>query len=120
MVGKRTPAQERRIAQIREFIKVVEHVKKLTAELDSSRAAKAQIIENLSNAIARDLSQLRQRAMTANVGTVADTAGALAVLASRGGNLSTKIRGLTEGTGSLMIQLDQSLKQALIPEKQGS
>ena len=120
MAEKHTPAQQRRIDQLREFMKVVEHVKKLVAELDSSRAARTQIIENICNSIARELSQLRQRAMTANVGTLADSAGAMAVLASRGGGIALKIRGLSEGTNSLMLQLDQNLKQAMAPGKKES
>jgi hypothetical protein len=120
MAEKLTPAQLRRIDQLRGFIKTVEHVKKLVAELEGSRAGRSVIIDNLCAAIARELSQLRQRAMTANVGTVADSAGAMAVLAGRGGGLAMKLRGLSEGTNSLMIQLDQSLKQALTLEKKES
>ena len=118
MAEKLTPGQLRRIDQLREFIKAVEHVKKLVAELDGSRAARPKIIEGICASIARELSQLRQRAMAANVGTVGDAAGAMAVLAGRGGGLPMKIRGLTEGTAGLMMQLDQSLKQALTPEKE--
>ena len=63
---------------------------------------------------------MRQRALSANVGTLADTAGGLAVLASRqGSGLNFKVRALAEGVNSLMLQLDQSLKSASQLEKPG-
>ena len=118
MVQKLTPNQVRHIEQIQQFIKTVDHVKKLVGELEGNRAARPVIINNICGAIARELSQMRQRALTANVGTLADTAGALAVLASRqGSGLNFKVRALAEGVSSLMIQLDQSLKAASQFEK---
>ena len=113
MVQKLTPNQVRHIEQIQGFIRNVDHVKKLVAELEGNRAARPMIINNICGAIARELSQMRQRAISANVGTLADTAGGLAVLAARqGSGLSFKVRALAEGVNSLMIQLDQSLKAA--------
>lgn len=118
MVQKQTPNQVRRIEEIQQFMRSVEHVKKLVAELESSRAARPVIINNICGTIARELSQMRQRALSANVGTLADVAGSLAVLASRqGSGLNFKIRALADGVNSLMIQLDQSLKAASQPEK---
>ncbi len=118
MVQKLTPNQVRQIELIQGFIRNVEHVKKLVGELEGSRAARPVIINNICGAIARELSQMRQRALSANVGTLADTAGALAVLASRqGSGLNFKLRALAEGVNSLMIQLDQSLKSASQLEK---
>ncbi len=118
MVEKLTPNQVRQIELIQGFIRNVEHVKKLVGELEGSRAARPVIINNICGAIARELSQMRQRALSANVGTLADTAGALAVLASRqGSGLNFKLRALAEGVNSLMIQLDQSLKSASQLEK---
>ena len=97
----------------------LDHIKKLVAELESSRAARPVIVNNICGAIARELSQMRQRALSANVGTLADVAGGLAVLASRqGSGINFKIRALGEGINSLMIQLDQSLKAASLPEKE--
>jgi len=110
---KLTPNQVRHIEQIQAFIRNVDHVKKLVGELEGNRAARPVIINNICGAIARELSQMRQRALSANVGTLADTAGALAVLAARqGSGLNFKVRALAEGVNSLMIQLDQSLKAA--------
>ena len=118
MVEKLTPNQVRQIELIQGFIRNVEHVKKLVGELEGSRAARPVIINNICGAIARELSQMRQRALSANVGTLADTAGGLAVLASRqGSGINFKLRALAEGVNSLMIQLDQSLKSASQPEQ---
>ena len=119
MASKLTPQQQRKVDEIIEFQRTVNHVKTMVAELESNRAARSVVIDNICGAIARELSQLRQRAMTANVGTLADTAGALAVLAARsGGGMNFKIRGLGEGVNSLNLQLDLSLKQAMTPDKE--
>jgi len=113
VVEKHTPNQIRQIELIQGFIRNVDHVKKLVGDLEGNRAARPVIINNICGAISRELSQMRQRALGANVGTLADTAGALAVLASRqGSGLNFKLRALAEGVNSLMIQLDQSLKSA--------
>ncbi len=118
MAGKKlSPAQAARIEQINAFLHVANHVKGMVAELDSNRAARSTIIDNICGSIARDLTHLRQRALTANVGTVADVAGALAVMAGRGGGLNMKIRGLTDGVNNLLIQLDHALKQAMEGEE---
>ena len=118
MVEKLTPNQVRQIELIQGFMRNVDHVKKLVGDLEGNRAARPVIINNICGAIARELSQMRQRALSANVGTLADTAGGLAVLASRqGSGLNFKLRALAEGVNSLMIQLDQSLKSASQLEK---
>ena len=118
-VQRLTPNQVRRIGEIQGFMRSVEKVKKLVSELESSRAARPVIISNICGAIARELSQMRQRALSANVGTLADVAGGLAVLAARqGSGLNFKVRALGEGVNSLMIQLDQSLKSASQLEKE--
>lgn len=110
---KQTPNTARRIEEIQQFMRTVEHVKKLVTELESSRAAKPTIINGICGNISRELSQMRQRAMTANVGTLADVAGSLAVVAARGGTgLNMKIRALGDGVNSMMMQLDQALKSA--------
>src|SRR2546422_4269758 len=85
MVTKLTADQQRRVGDIQQFQKVVEHVAKLVAELNSNRAAKATFIDNICESIARQLSQMRQRALTSGVGTIADVAGAMSVMAGGGG-----------------------------------
>jgi hypothetical protein len=115
---KLTPNQLRRIDEIQQYQRTVEHVKKLVAELEANRAAKPTILNGICGTIARELSHMRQRALASNVGTLADVAGALAVVAGRGGTgLAMKIRALGDGVNSLTIQLDQALKAAHEPEK---
>src|SRR5438093_12168753 len=116
MVAKLTADQQRRAGEIRQFQTVVDHVAKLVAELDSNRAAKSSFIDNLCESIARQLSQMRQRALASGVGTIADVAGAMSVMAGRGGGIQMKIRGLSDGVNSLRMQLDQALKQAMTPD----
>lgn len=117
-VQKLSPNQQRKVDTIHEYQMVVVHVKRLVAELDGNRAARAKIIDNICATLARELSQLRQRAMTAPVGTIGDIAGALSVLAARGGSgLAFKLRGLNDGVNSLNMQLDAAMKSAMQPEK---
>jgi hypothetical protein len=113
MVQKQSPNQLRRIEELQHYVRSVDHVRKLVAELESNRAAKATIINGICAQIARELSHMRQRGLTANLGTLPDVAGSLAVVAGRAGTgLNMKIRALTDGMNSLTLQLDQSLKAA--------
>ena len=114
---KLTPNQQRKVDQIHEFQKTVAHVKKLVGELEGNRAARPQILQNLSAQIAREFLHMRQRALTSNIGTVGDVAGALSMMAGRSAGLMMKIRGLNDGIVSLTMQLDLALKQASEPEK---
>ena len=116
MATKLTADQQRRVAEILDFQKTVDHVSKLVTELDSNRAAKSQLVTNICESIARQLSQMRQRALSSGVGTIADVAGAMSVMAGRGGGIAMKIRGLTDGVNSLRMQLDQALKHAMTPD----
>ena len=119
MAGQKlSPNQQRKVDTIHDYQMTVVHVKRLVAELDGNRAANAKIIDNLCATIARELSQLRQKAMTAPVGTVGDVAGSLGVLAARGGSgIAFKIRGLHDGINTLTMQLDAAMKSAMQPEK---
>src|SRR5881296_4091333 len=92
MASKLSAEQQRRVDEILQFQRSVEHVAKLVAELEGNRAAKATFIDNLCETIARELSQMRQRALTANIGTIGDVAGAMSVMAGRGGGINMKLR----------------------------
>ncbi len=111
-----SPNQQRKVDEITEIQKTVSHVRTLVAELESNRAAKTTIVTNLCSTIARELSQMRQRLLTTPIGTVADIAGALAIMAARTGGLNMKLRGLADGVNSIDMQLDQALKAAMAPE----
>ncbi len=118
--AKLTPDQYRRIAEIEAYLKVVDQVKRLVTELDDNRAAPSKTLQAVCEKIAREMSQLRQRALTSNIGTITDVAGAMAVMAARGGGINMKIRGLADGVNSLKMQLDVALKAASTPEPKPS
>jgi hypothetical protein len=113
VVQKQTANQIRRIEELQQYVRTVDHVRKLVSELESNRAAKPKIIDGICGTIARELSQMRQRALTANLGTLPDVAGQLAIVANRAGTgINMKVRALADGVNSMTIQLDQSLKMA--------
>jgi len=115
---KQSASQIRRIEELQHYVRTVDKVRKLIAELESNRAAKLRIINGICANIARELSHMRQRGLTANLGTLPDVAGQLAVVANRAGTgINMKVRALADGVNSMTIQLDQSLKAAHEPEK---
>ena len=114
---KLTPNQQRRVEEIEGFLKTVALVKKLVGDLESNRAARPQILEDITARITRELFKMRARAVSANVGTVADVAGSLATLSKRSQGLQMKIRGLKDGVASLEFQLDRALAMAKTPEE---
>ena len=121
MVQKQTANQIQRIEELQQYVRTVDKVRKLVAELESNRAANPKIINGICATIARELSHMRQRALTANLGTLPDVAGTLAVVAGRAGTgLNLKVRALADGVNSMSMQLDQSLKMAheARPEKE--
>ena len=112
---KLTADQLRRIEEIEEFRRATDHLKHLVAELEGNRAGQTRTIQQLSEKIANEASQMRQRALTANVGTIADVAGTMSVMAGRGGGINMKIRALADAVNNLYIQLDAAMKHALTP-----
>src|SRR2546429_2367507 len=104
MASKLTAEQQRRVDEILQFQRTVEHVAKLVAELEGNRAAKSSFIDNLCETIARELSQMRQRALTANIGTLGDVAGAMSVMAGRGGGGFLENSGVKDGVTRLRVQ----------------
>lgn len=115
---KLSASQQRRVDQITELQKIVDHTKATVKELESSRAAKATVINNLSGMIAREMQQMRQKLLTSPVGTVGDIAGNLSIVAGRSAGINVKIRALNDGINSINMQLDQALKVAMQPEKE--
>ena len=118
MAGVKLSAnQQRKVDQITDLQKTVDHTKVLVKELESSRAAKSSVINNLSGMIAREMQQMRQQLLTSPVGTVGDLAGNLSVVAGRSAGIAVKIRALNDGIVSINMQLDLALKNAMQPEK---
>ena len=112
---KLTAEQARRVEEIEEFQRATDHLKRLVTELESNRAGQTRTIQQLSDKIANEASQMRQRALTANIGTIADVAGTMSVMAGRGGGVNMKIRALGDAVNNLYIQLDAAMKHATAP-----
>lgn len=113
MAQKQSANQIQRIEELQKYVRTVDHVRKLVAELESNRAANPKILNGICANIARELSHMRQRALTANLGTLPDIAGSLAIVAGRAGTgIMMKVRALVDGVNSMSMQLDQSLKMA--------
>jgi len=113
VVQKQTANQIQRIEELQHYVRTLDKVRKMVAELDSNRAANPKIINGICANIARELSHMRQRALTANLGTLPDVAGSLAIVAGRAGTgLNMKVRALADGVNSMSMQLDQSLRLA--------
>ena len=112
---KLTADQLRRIEEIEEFRRAADHLKHLVTELEGNRAGQTRTIQQLSEKIANAASQMRQRALTANVGTIADLAGTMSVMAGRGGGINMKIRALADAVNSIYMQLDAAMKHATTP-----
>jgi len=110
---KQSATQIRRIEELQHYVRTVDKVRKLIAELEANRAAKLSILNGICGTIARELSHMRQRALTANLGTLPDVAGSLAMVAGRAGTgIMMKVRALHDGLNSITMQLEQALKMA--------
>ena len=112
---KLTAEQVRRIEEIEDFQRAADHLKRLVTELEANRAGQTRTIHQLSERIANEASQMRQRALTANIGTIADVAGTMSVMAGRGGGINMKVRALADSVNSLYMQLDAAMKHAMTP-----
>src|SRR2546422_11649622 len=112
---KLTADQLRRIEEIEEFQRAADHLKHLVTELEGNRAGQTRTIQQLSEKIANAAAQMRQRALTANVGTIADLAGTRAVMPGRRGGIKLKIRALAEAVNGIYMQRDRAAKHAPTP-----
>src|SRR5213594_624849 len=114
---KLTVDQIRRIEEIEEFQRAAHHLKHLVTELEANRAGQTRTIQQLTEKISYEASQMRQRALSANVGTIADVAGTMSVMASRSGGINKKIRVLGDAVNHLFMQRDVAMKHATKPQE---
>ncbi len=82
----------------------------LAREVEEFAAAKKNA-DMYSTQIARQLSQIRQRAMIKSLPFVADAAGGLSVQASRGASQATKTRAMREGLVAFRSLVERTIKQ---------
>jgi hypothetical protein len=115
MTQKLSADQVRQVEAIQEYQRVADRLKHLVAELEANRAGQTRTIQQLCEKIANETSQMRQRALSSGIGTIADVAGTMSVMAGRGGGILLKIRGLADGVNSLQMQLEAALRHAMTP-----
>ena len=80
------------------------------AALVEQYAAAKKGADMYSSQVSRELSQLRQKAMMRNLGFIADAAGQLSVMASRGGSPMMKARVLRDGVASFRALIERTVK----------
>ncbi len=114
MTQKLSADQIRQMEEIQDYQRVADRVKHLVA---ANRAGQTRVIQQLCEKIANETSQMRQRALSSGIGTIADVAGVMSVMAGRGGGILLKIRGLADGVNSLQMQLEVALKHAMTPHE---
>jgi hypothetical protein len=115
MTQKLSADQLRQMEEIQDYQRAADRVKHLVTELEANRAGQTRVIQQLCEKIANETSQMRQRALNSGIGTIADVAGTMSVMAGRGGGILLKIRGLADGVNSLQMQLEAALKRAMTP-----
>ena len=115
MSPKLTADQVRQVEEIEDYQRTADRLKHLVTELEANRAGQTRTIQQLCEKIAIEASQMRQLALTGNVGTIADVAGGMSVMAGRGGGVLMKIRALADAVNNMQMQLDAALKRAMTP-----
>ncbi len=68
--------------------------------------------DGIVQAIIRQLSQIRQRAMMKNLGPLADAAGSLSVMAGRGSQ-TQRTRVMREGIAGFKVNIERTIKAAV-------
>ncbi len=91
------------------LLKECDHFASLVEQYASARTNPDQ----LSGQLARELGQLRQKAMIKNLGFVADTAGQLGVQAGRSGSQPMKSRVLRDGVASLKALVERTVRATI-------
>jgi len=108
-------------AKATETVEYLEAVLKLadhyTALVEQFAAAKTKNSDMYASQLARELSQLRQKAMMKNLGFIADTAGQLGVMASRGGSPMMKGRMLRDGVAAFRSLVERTIKGTIVADE---
>jgi hypothetical protein len=107
MAGQKLSAKHQELVEYLEtLLRECDHF----ASLVEQYAAAKTNADQYSTLLSRELAQLRQKAMMRNVGFVADQAGQLSVVASRGGSAMMKSRMLRDGVVSLKALIERTIK----------
>jgi hypothetical protein len=109
MAGRKLSAKtEEEVVFMEHLLAQCDHLNKLVEEY--SAASKGT--EALVQVITRTLSQIRQRAMIANLGAVADQAGTLGIAAGRGSQMQ-RTRTLRDGIVGFKQLLERTMKATI-------
>lgn len=84
----------------------------LSRKIEEYAACKTKSAEGMVQTITRHLSQIRQQAMMKNLGPLADAAGTLGILASRGSQMQ-RTRTMREGVVNFKQLLERVMKAAI-------
>jgi len=107
-------------AKATETVEYLEHVLKETdhfGALVEQFAATQKGGDMYATQLARELGQLRQKAMTRNLGYLADQAGQLGVMASRGGSAMMKSRILRDGVLAFKGLVERTIKATIAADE---
>src|SRR5207237_9616523 len=107
--------QVRQVEEIEDYQRTADRLKHLVTELEANRAGQTRTIQQLCEKIAIEASQMRQRALTGNVGTIADVAGGMSVMAGRGGGVLMKIGALGDAVNNLEMPVAAAMRTGLQP-----
>jgi hypothetical protein len=109
MAGRKLSAKtEEEVVFMEHLLVQCDHIHKLVEEY----AAAKKNTDAMVQAITRTLSQIRQRAMIANLGPLADQAGMLGVAAGRGSQMQ-RVRILRDGLAGFKQVIERTMKAAI-------
>ncbi len=109
MAGRKLSAKtEEEVVFMENLLVQCDHLKKLVEEY----AAAKKGTEALVQVITRTLAQIRQRAMIANLGPLADQAGMLGIAAGRGSQVQ-RTRVLRDGIAGFKQVIERTMKAAI-------
>jgi len=104
VVQKQSANQIRRIEELQVYVRTVDHVRKMVSELESIARREPENHQQHLRKHRRELSHMRQRALTANLGTLPDVPANWRSVAGRAGTgINMKVRALAEGVNSMTI-----------------
>jgi hypothetical protein len=87
------------------------------ALVEQFAAGKSKNLDMYTSQLARELGHLRQKAMMRNLGFIADTAGQLSVMASRGGSPMMKGRILRDGVLAFKSLIERTIKGTIVADE---
>ena len=100
---------EEAVEYLEQLLKETDHFASLVEQFAAAR----KDADAYSGQLSRELGRLRQKAMGRNLGFVADTAGQLSVMASRGGSPMMKGLVLRDGVASFRALLERTIKATI-------